>query len=429
MFERQLGRDERGDWMGRSFGLHEGHSRGCEPPPEGGGLSTLRLWPSEWRVPTLGTMWRWLVRPLVLDGLLATVALASDLSDYGDHGWLIVLTEVLIAVSIAIRRVYPFVAVGLFGVCCVAQPLLDPDPPNDALGLAAIVGIAYAMGSRFRLPWAVLGLVLTFASAAVTVFLTDEDMSDLLFVSAITLMAWLPGVIVRQRQREVVSVREQGAAQQREQELRSDAAHAAERQQLARELHDVVSHSVSAMVIQASAAQETLRLQPDRAATALEHVQQLGREAIAELQRLLTIVREEGTERSPAPAPKLAALPALVATAQATGQQVALHTDGLRPMPPALELSAYRIVQEALTNARKYAPHAQVEVRVRADDEQLHVDVTDDGDELISRAEPGSGFGLRGLSERVATFGGTFAAGRTLHGFQVRAALPIPAAT
>ena len=374
-------------------------------------------------------MWRWLARPLVADGLLAAVALTIDLRIYENYGWPIVLTEVLIAVAVTIRRVASFVAIGLYGMCSIVQPLLVPDRPDDALALAAVVGIAYAMGSRYRLPWAVLGLVLNVAANAATLLLTDEIRSDLVFAAVIAVMAWLPGVIVRQRQREVVTVREQAEAQQREQELRSSAARAADRAQLARELHDVVSHSVSAMVIQASAAQEILQTQPDRAAIALEHVQQLGREAIAELQRLLSVVREEGTEQSTAPAPDLNALPALVTTAQATGQQVALHSDGLRPMPPALELSAYRIVQEALTNARKYAPRAHVEVRVRADDEQLHVEVTDDGDGLTARTEPGSGFGLRGLGERAATFGGTFTAGPTLHGFHVRAALPIPAAT
>lgn len=197
---------------------------------------------------------------------------------------------------------------------------------------------------------------------------------------------------------------------------------------IARELHDVVAHHVSAMGVQAGAARRVLATDPEKAADALRHVEQSARDAIGELRALVVTLRAE--DDGTGSAPGLDDLPALVDSAVATGQRVALTEVGEpRTVSPMVGLTAYRIVQEALTNARKHAgPLAQVDVRVRYLDDELEVEVADDGRGGGSGAH-GAGAGVLGMRERVSALDGVLEVGpRSRGGWLVRARMPSPAA-
>ena len=207
-----------------------------------------------------------------------------------------------------------------------------------------------------------------------------------------------------------------------------DLAEAAmeERARIARELHDVIAHAVSVMVVQAGAERRMLDASQARTAEALVTIERSGREALGELRRLLGVLRARDRSEKLAPQPGLAGLPDLIADARGAGQMVDCRVEGgPLALPAGLDLTAYRIVQEALTNARKHAPGARTEVRLRWRPTELQIEVVDDGPGRSSRSN-GTGHGLIGMRERAALYGGTLAAapGRA-GGFHVRAQLPI----
>ncbi len=214
---------------------------------------------------------------------------------------------------------------------------------------------------------------------------------------------------------------------EREQEAR--LAVAEERARIARELHDVVAHSVSVMVIQSLAAQSVLGDGNPAAREALRKIEATGRDAMTEMRRLVGMLREHdhhGLE----PQPGLADLPALVATIERAGVSVDLRVEGeRRALPPGVELTAYRVVQEGLTNVLKHAAAARAHVLVRHLDAAVEVAVIDDGPALGDGADlPAGGHGLVGMRERVALYGGELEAGpRPQGGFAVRARLPLTA--
>jgi len=203
---------------------------------------------------------------------------------------------------------------------------------------------------------------------------------------------------------------------------------AEERARIARELHDVVAHSVSATVVQAEAAEEVLGDEPERARQSLTRIQDTGREALGEMRRLLGIMRDETERGVPAPQPCVADLERLVEESRAEDLVVTLTVDGVRrELPAGVELSAYRIVQEALTNVRKHAGRpAEASVVVRYRDAAVELEVTDDGQGPSGGGV--HGHGLVGMRERVAFFGGEFSVGPGEGGgYVVRASFPLPA--
>jgi signal transduction histidine kinase len=238
-----------------------------------------------------------------------------------------------------------------------------------------------------------------------------------------------------------------------EQELRSRWAVAEERARIARELHDVVAHSVSVMVVQAGAARRTLATSPAQATTALGQIESTGRQALVEMRRLLGLLRDGDHDAALAPQPGLAHLESLAEAAREAGLPVEVEVEGEpRPLPAGVDLSAYRIVQEALTNSLKHAGRARARVRVCYGREALEVQVLDDGTGLpvqardggaglaVVRLRPGGllevtdpvapaaggGNGLIGMRERVAMFGGSLEAGpRPGGGYRVAARLPL----
>lgn len=207
----------------------------------------------------------------------------------------------------------------------------------------------------------------------------------------------------------------------------ADRAVAEERQRIARELHDVVAHSVSVMTVQAGAVRRLLRPDQERERQALETVEATGREALTEMRRLVGLLRQQGAMPEFAPQPSMRAVDVLVGTVREAGLPVELAVEGEpTELPPGVDLSAYRVIQEALTNALKYAGPANAWVTVRWKDVELELEIANDG-----RSEPGGdggGHGLDGLRERVALVGGSIESGpRNGGGFFVKAHLPLEA--
>ncbi len=201
-----------------------------------------------------------------------------------------------------------------------------------------------------------------------------------------------------------------------------------ERARIARELHDVVAHGVSLMVLQAGAARQALDWQPARARQPLLAIETTGREAMGELRRMLTVLRGHGEVDELAPQPSLRHLNVLLDQMQAAGMPVRLAVEGsVDDLPKGVDLSAYRIIQEALTNSLKHSSHLAVDIRVRRMDDAIEVEVQDAGPALNGR-EAGVGHGLIGMRERAALYGGTLVAGpRSDGGFGVKAAIPLDA--
>ena len=203
----------------------------------------------------------------------------------------------------------------------------------------------------------------------------------------------------------------------------AEAAVAEERSRIARELHDIISHTVSVIGLQAGAAERMLDRDPDRARQPLQSIQERARESVLELRRLFGILRDDEERAELTPQPRLAQLDALLGQVRDAGLDVVLRVEGdAHPLPAGVELSAYRIVQEALTNVLKHAQASRADVRLRYKDRSLELEVTDDGSGVSAN---GSGHGLIGMRERAALYGGTLTAGRRPNrGFFVTAQLP-----
>ena len=240
------------------------------------------------------------------------------------------------------------------------------------------------------------------------------------FVSVVSVGPWLVGQALRGREHQALELRERSAELEREREQRDRAARAAERLRIPRELHDVIAHSIGVMTIQAGAARLALEAEPGRSVEALRSVAGTGRQTLAEMRRLLGAVESDAAE-----GPTLSNLGPLVEHYRSAGLPVEVDVDGPpKPLGAGLDLAAYRIVQEALTNSLKYAGPATARVVLRYTREALDLEIADDGDG--SGAGTGSGHGLVGMRERAAIYGGRLEAGpRSTGGFAVRARLPL----
>jgi signal transduction histidine kinase len=251
---------------------------------------------------------------------------------------------------------------------------------------------------------------------------------DFLFPVVVFGGAWLAGRLVRQRHVYAAALEERAAALERERDANAKVAAAEERARIARELHDVLSHSVSVMVVQAGAERMALGSERASPAEALAAIENTGRQALAEMRRLLGLLRTEGEPPAREPQPTVAELEQLVSQVREAGLPVELVIQGQPDaLPPGVAVAAYRIVQEALTNVLKHAGAASARVVVRYSPHELELEVADDG--RGTNESNGAGHGLVGMRERVALYGGDFDAGsRNGGGFVVRARLPLVAA-
>lgn len=294
------------------------------------------------------------------------------------------------------------------------------------------LGAAYLLGNARDVRQAQVGLGIVLVCAVIVVSNDPaRTTSEFFFVPALFVVAWVAGFVLRQRMTQSEKAEERAARLEREQDELASKAIAQERARIARELHDVVGHCVSVMTLQASAVRRVLTAGQSQEREALLAVEKVGREALSEMRRLVGILRESEATPELAPPPSLRDLDALVEHTRAAGLAVDLNVEGgPRDLPTSIDLTAYRIVQEGLTNAIRHAhaSNAQVHIAYRAG--SLDIEVADDGIGLSGSAENSghrAGHGLLGMSERVEVFGGQLEAGPSAKGgYRLRARLPVP---
>ena len=235
---------------------------------------------------------------------------------------------------------------------------------------------------------------------------------------------WAFGRWMRGRRAEAVSLTQRAEKAEQEREERARLAVAGERARIARELHDLVAHSMGVIVIQSQGAQRMIDKDPGSALTALRAIESTGRNGLAEMRRLLGLLTESYSGDDASPQPRLEGLGELVDQVRSAGLPVEFSVEGgARPLPPGVELAAYRIVQEALTNTLKHAGPATARVTIRYLPDSLEVEVTDSGAGEVASSPPGHG--LVGMNERVALYGGTLESGTSAEGgYRVLARLP-----
>jgi signal transduction histidine kinase len=342
-------------------------------------------------------------------------------------------SPILLVVTVPLiwRRRAPIAVAACCGAGIAAQVVVT-GTFTTAIGLVLPVLVAlFSAGAYAERPRAFLGLGAILLGVGVhelyEVPSTEADLWNGAFFVLLMLAVFGAGVYVRGRRRSA-ELERQARRLEREREERARAV-VEERARIARELHDVVAHSVSATVIQAEAAEEVLARHPDSARRSLRRIQSTGREALAEMRRLLGIVRGGETSGALSPQPGLEELERLIEAAS-EDLGVELTIDGeRRELPPGIELSAYRIVQEALTNVRRHAGRsAKASVLVHYGETALELEIADDGGG--PRSTDGLGHGIVGMRERVAFFGGEFSAGPgDGGGFVVRAHFPLAPVT
>ena len=262
---------------------------------------------------------------------------------------------------------------------------------------------------------------------ATTLWIANVNAGDWLPIAVWLAAAWAVGRIIRSSARRAGELERLARELANERDARAREAVTVERARIARELHDVVAHKISVMGVQAAAARRVLTGEQPVIRQALEAIESTGRETIDEMRRMLGVLREHSDEITLTPQPGLGDLDALAERVRAAGLPVEIQIEGVpRALPAGLELSAYRIVQEALTNALKHAGASGANVAVRYLDRAVELEILDDG--VGVEAADGTGNGLVGMRERVALFGGELAAGRRPEGgWALRARLPVAA--
>jgi len=340
--------------------------------------------------------------------------------------WLAAALLAVAGCSLYWRRSYP-ILVGLIVVGSgIAQAAAGISLHTAVAPVVGIFVASWSIGAYETRPRAVLGLTLlvcgTWVAMGVDVLRGTDHYggTDVPWIGALIATPGVLGIAFGARTRSL----QRAEARAAELELERREAVVAERARIARELHDVIAHSVSVMTVQAGAAEEMLKHDPGRALEPVRAVQETGRQALVEMKRLVGILRAEDEEIGLAPQPGLADLDRLVLQVRDAGLPVEVHVEGEpRPLPLGVDLSAYRVVQEALTNALKHAGRARATVTIRYAASDVTIEVADDG---AGVPEKSGGHGLIGMRERIGVFGGTFAAGpRESGGFAVSARLPI----
>jgi signal transduction histidine kinase len=321
------------------------------------------------------------------------------------------------------RRSRPVAAGAAMFAMWILFNLAGDDVKSIQMPLMAGLFAGYAMGAYTDGREArIAPFVILLGVTGVTMTWEDQVFTDYIFPTAFVLIAWLGGRGVRTRTRLTEELHEAAVQAQEAHEEEVARAAADERRRIAREMHDVVAHSVSVMVVQAGGARRILERDPARAIDAAAHIEEVGRAALNEMRRLLGVLHH-GDER--APQPGMARLGALVERTRAAGLPVSLTVEGEpRSLPAGMDLAAYRVVQEALTNAIRHAGAAPTEVTVRWEPAHLELEIVDTGAPAANGN--GGGHGLVGMEERVRLYDGELRAGRRAGGgFEVVARLPL----
>ena len=371
----------------------------------------------------------------------------------GWRSWAFDVAVALAAAGFEVAQVYsfdrtpPVMAVCLAVVAGGALVLRRRAPLQVlAVSVAAVVGIAIAgvspagvgplvalytvaVTQERGISLAAVAVGATVATLVPLVGPSENQVFDPIAAFVCSVGAWGVGIYVETRRRYRRELRERAAYLEREQEQLARIAAHEERASIARELHDIVAHSVSVMLVGVRGARDVLRTSPDVADETLASVETSGEQSIAELRRILALLREPERTAESRPQPSLAGLEELVAAFRDAGMPVRLETVGERQrLPDGVELSVYRIVQEALTNVLKHSHPTQVGVTLAFRDQRLEVEVVDDGPPVGDGAAA-TGHGIVGMRERVALLGGELETGRPADGgFRVAARLPVEGA-
>jgi signal transduction histidine kinase len=341
--------------------------------------------------------------------------------------WFDLLAILGITLPLFLRRRFPFGAPVAVGVVIASSSFVDGRlVPNGLIAILVAISGFVLMGMLRDRTQAVAGLAF---GVGVTAIVAHNDphggTGNFIFTSIVFSIAWTIGFAVSRKFHEADEARERAARAEREREVRARLAVSDERARIARELHDVVGHSVSVMTVQASAARLLLRPQQEKEREALLVVEQTGREALAEMRRMVGVLRRPEEAPALAPQPSLEQIERLVEQTREAGLPVELRIEG-EPvqLPAGVDLTAYRLVQEGLTNTIKHARARQAEVVVSYGDGHVELTVSDDGQGGGDGG--GGGHGLVGMRERVSVYGGELEAGpRAGGGYRLRARLPV----
>jgi signal transduction histidine kinase len=286
---------------------------------------------------------------------------------------------------------------------------------------------AFLLGNLNDTVRAWTGLAIAVGGVAVIVSNDPQHaVGELVFTPMLFGLVWLAGFVLRDRVVRADAAEERAARLEHEREADALLAAAEERTRIARELHDIIGHSVSVMTVQTSGVRRLLRPEQEQEREALLAVERTGREALAEMRRVVGALRDPEEGPALAPRPRLSRVDKLVAQARETGLPVDFEIEGEPvPLPAGVDLTAYRLVQEGLTNVIKHAAAHHADVRVRYDGDHVEIEVCDDGRGADSASSAG-GHGLVGMRERVSIYGGELEAGpRAEGGFRLRARLPV----
>ena len=334
----------------------------------------------------------------------------------------------LVTLPLAIRRRAPL-AVSAVVFWAIALRALVAEPleilPTFLAALAAAYSVA-AYSTRWR---ALLGLALSVGAVEIAAARgSGGDASPDPVVAPIFLGAvWAVGRVASSRHAGARAIERRAAELDRRREEEARAAVATERARIARELHDSVSHSLAMIAMQSGGAQDILRRQPERAEESLRSIERAAREGLTEMRRMLGLMGEDGDETELSPPPEIARVETLIEGARQAGLEVSFQSEGEpRPVAPAIGLSAYRIVQEALTNAAKHAGRCHAAVALRWRQRTLELEVTNEGAPPANADKHPTGRGLIGMRERAALVGGELETGHNENGeFRVWARLPL----
>jgi signal transduction histidine kinase len=371
------------------------------------------------------------------DGLLALLFLVLTAVQIAGDGGLDAAERigsaamaVAVAVAISQRSRAPLALAVVTLVSMLARPVIPPGGDGVTYGLAALVSV-YTCAARLegRALW--LGAALSAAVAVVLMITDGQDFAGVVFYSLLFGAPWAGGRLIRLGRQRQALLERQAVLLEAQRDEQARTAVADERARIARELHDVVAHAISVVVLQARGGRKVLDSEPATAREAFDVIEATSAQALGEMRRLLGLLRTDDGVAF-APQPTLARVDELAGELRAAGLAVDVTVEGEpAPLPPGVDLSAYRIVQEALTNALKHAGPARAHVRVAYDDDAVLVEVTDDGLGASAPALNGvesGGHGLVGIRERVAIVGGVLDAGpRPQGGYAVRARLPYAA--
>ena len=333
-----------------------------------------------------------------------------------------------VCAAFAIRRRLPAVAAGLFLAALIPQRLWLTPPDELFVPFLGLLLIPYAAGAYGGPRTGVAATAACVAVVLIVALDTDDLLiGDFLFPSLFVVASFFAGRTVRSRTHLAAELHEAAVRAEEEHRTETLRAVAAERRRIAREMHDIVAHSISVMVVQAGGARRIMEQDAERSVEAAVHIERTGREALAEMRRLLGVLHGPDASAVRAPQPGLDGLAELVERARRAGLPVELRVEGeRREVATGLDLAAYRIVQEALTNALKHAGASPTDVRLCWAEDELQIVVRDRGGHGQGHAVEGTGHGLIGMRERVRLYGGEMQAGpRSDGGFEVRARLPL----